>query len=174
MGTSDDRRIVGLWASSSGPVVWVRGGRGRSVLVSVAPSAEAVAINHGPPERERRTVIGTWYSYDGELRIPLPFPFGAELQLQYEDGTWEEDVAKRDEQLTGGVSMDYVPGALQAKLPAWLLPREPYRRVLEPEWPKYRIISSAVGNRARAGSGPQNNEMHLTRLATVRRRGPRR
>ena len=171
---SDDFRIVGLWASASGPVLWVRRSRGRSVLVSLAPSPGEPAINHGPPGREQRTVVGTWDSYYGELRIPLPqLKFGAELHLDYDDHTWAAEIAKRDERLTGGLSMDDVPGALQAKLPSWLLPREPYLRVPEAVWSNYSIVSSAARKRRRA-AGPQNNEMHLTRSAIARRRGPRR
>jgi len=179
---SDPSEIVGLWASASGPVLWVRPGRGRSVLVSLAPGRAEPAINHGPPGRKQRTVVATWDSYYYELRIPLPrLPYGAELHLDYDNYSVVAEGDEPEEQLTGGVSRDDVPGALETPLPHWLLPREPYRRVPEVEWCGYAIVSSVLSNdpsarrgRTRSG-GPQNNEMHQTRSAMAKgRRGPRR
>ena len=124
VGMSDQREIIGLWASASGPVLWVRPSRGRSVLVSLASGRSEPAIELGLGGRNQRTVVGRWDIYDGELRVPLPrLPYGAELILDYDSYTWTAKGGKPEEQLTGGVSRDDVPGARRSALPRWLLPR---------------------------------------------------
>ena len=177
---SDRREIVGLWASASGPVIWVRPGRGRSVLASLAPARGEPAIDLIRTGRDRTSVVGTWDGYYGALRIPLPWlRYGAELTLDHEYGWTDEEGRSHEERLTGGVSMDDVPGARPEAIPRWLLPTEPYLRVPKACWSGFAILSSALLKRpsaeTRRGSrGPQNNEMHLTRSAPVRNRGPRR
>lgn len=173
---SDRREILGLWASASGPVLWVRPGRGRSVLISLAPGRAEPAINLGSAGRDKRTVVGTWDGYNGELRIPLPrLPYGAELILDYDNHSWAAEGDTLEEQLTGGVSMADVPGALRVALPPWLLSQEPYRRVPQEAWPQYGLVwlplrkgGVALGGRT-GGGGPQNNEMHLTNGRRPRR-----
>ena len=143
MTDPDRQRILGLWASASGPVLWVRPHRGRSVLVSMSSGATEPAIDLGPPGREQPTLIGTWDSYDYELCVPLPaLPHGAELLLDLDNYSWVDEGGEPEDRLSGGVSMDDVPGALRVKFPSWLLPLEPYRRVSEAKWPEYAILSA--------------------------------
>jgi hypothetical protein len=115
----------------------------------LAPGRAEPAIDFSLTGRAKRTIVGTWDSYYGELRVPLPWLlYGAELMLDYDDYS-----VSGEERLTGAVSMDDVPGALPASIPRWLLPREPYLRVPEALWSEYTILSSS---------------------ATARQRGPRR
>ena len=181
---NDCQEIVGLWASTSGLVIWLRPGRGRSVLASLAPAREQRAVDLVRRGRDKTTVIGSWDDYNWELRIPLPWlGHGAELTLGYEypwtdeNGVAYENGVGNGEQLTGGVSMDDVAAAKPESIPRWLLPSEPILRVPEASWSEYAIASSrkrSSAGRRRRSTGPQNNRMHLTRAAMVKRRGPRR
>ena len=175
--------FVGLWASPSGPVLWIRPGRGNSVRVSLAPGPREPAISHGARRASggQVTLVGTWDRYLQSVRVRLPqFPNETELQLEHDNYSWVDEGTEPWDQLVVGVSTSDVPAALRATYPPWVLPRKPYRRVPEAEWSEFAIAASvgfdrrsqAPGGRNRGG--PQNNEMHLTRSATAGRRGPRR
>jgi hypothetical protein len=138
---SDQRRMIGLWASTSGPALWIRPSRGYSVSVSIAPEQDKPPAVLGLGQRDNQSVVGRWDDYWCELRIPLPrFPYGAALILDYEYVLLEEK-NKVEVQLSGGVSMEDVPGVLDADIPKWLMPQQPYRRVSRAEWSKYTMVS---------------------------------
>jgi hypothetical protein len=139
---SDDSEIAGLWESRSGPVLWVRPWRGRSVQVSLAPMGAAPALELALGRGDTTTVIAVWDDYNGELRIPLPrLPHGAELILAWDNHSSVAEGGPDEPWLTGGVSRRDEPGALYP-LPAWLLPRAPFRRVPRESWPRYAMVSA--------------------------------
>lgn len=85
--------------------------------------------------------------------------------LEYDDYSWADGGSvSGEERLSGGVSMDDVPGAMPASIPRWLLPREPYLRVPEALYSEYAILSSAPLKSAstatgrRSSRGPQNKQ----------------
>jgi hypothetical protein len=133
--TDDQTTILGLWASSAGPVLWVRPARGHSVYVSISPERNAQALELRIGSRDNRTVVGRWDDYDQELRVPLPrLPHNAELIVSVEyRGTSAEPW------LSPGLSIDRAAGAQHLDAPKWLLPEPGYQRVPATEWSTYAI-----------------------------------
>ena len=144
-GQSDDHQgrnqvsevveALGLWASASGLVLWIRPRQGTAVSVLLATGKSEPAFCEG-------WLAGTWYGYEYELRIQLPWlPNNAELILTYENYAFSPGSGEPEEQLSGGVSMDAVPPRGTDAIPPWLLPHEPLRRVPEAEWADYAVVS---------------------------------
>ena len=159
-GQSDDHQgrnqvsevveALGLWASASGLVLWIRPRRGTAVSVLLATGKSEPAFCEG-------WLAGTWYGYEYELRIQLPWlPNSAELILTYDNYAFSPGNSEPEEQLSGGVSMDAM-----APIPAWLLPHEPLRRVPEAEWADYAVVS--FGQVSHGPSGTLANSNHQTR-----------
>jgi hypothetical protein len=147
--TIDRAACFGLWASPSGPVLYVNGPtRGSKVRAWIASSRNpGTTLPDG--EQACGPLVGRWDDDQAALELPIPFlPPSSALILHLDNYSWAMwGDGRPDVVLNAALSM---PEGSSTPCPSWLTPDEPFRRVPRLTWAAFEGFAEHFGIRMRA------------------------